>query len=79
MPRSTAAVTVRAPAKVNLHLGVGTRREDGYHEVVTVLQAVSLYDDVTISPGGRAAEPNDRTEPSEPIEPIEPIDSSEPV
>jgi 4-diphosphocytidyl-2-C-methyl-D-erythritol kinase len=42
-------VTVRAPAKVNLHLGVGPRREDGYHEVVTVLQAVSLYDDVTAS------------------------------
>lgn len=42
---------MRAPAKVNLHLGVGPRRDDGYHEVVTVLQAVSLYDDVTVSPG----------------------------
>jgi 4-diphosphocytidyl-2-C-methyl-D-erythritol kinase len=42
---------VRAPAKVNLHLGVGSRREDGYHDVVTVLQAVSLYDEVTISAG----------------------------
>lgn len=35
------------PAKVNLHLGVGPRRTDGYHPVTTVLQAVSLYDDVT--------------------------------
>jgi 4-diphosphocytidyl-2-C-methyl-D-erythritol kinase len=52
-----AVVTVRAPAKVNLHLGVGPRRDDGYHEVVTVLQAVSLYDDVTAS--GR--EPDDES------------------
>jgi 4-diphosphocytidyl-2-C-methyl-D-erythritol kinase len=42
-------VTVRAPAKVNLHLGVGPRRADGYHEVVTVLQAVSLYDELTVT------------------------------
>jgi 4-diphosphocytidyl-2-C-methyl-D-erythritol kinase len=45
-------VTVRAPAKVNLHLGVGARRDDGYHSVVTVLQAVSLYDDVTATRAG---------------------------
>lgn len=41
------AVTVRAPAKINLHLGVGPLREDGYHELVTVYQALSLADDVT--------------------------------
>jgi 4-diphosphocytidyl-2-C-methyl-D-erythritol kinase len=35
------------PGKVNLHLSVGPRRPDGYHDVTTVLQAVSLYDDVT--------------------------------
>lgn len=49
-PRAEAgspAVTVRAPAKVNLHLGVGPLRPDGYHDVITVLQAVSLYDDLT--------------------------------
>jgi 4-diphosphocytidyl-2-C-methyl-D-erythritol kinase len=42
-----APVTVRVPGKVNLHLSVGTRRADGFHDVTTVLQAVSLYDDVT--------------------------------
>ncbi|ONH33686.1 4-(cytidine 5'-diphospho)-2-C-methyl-D-erythritol kinase [Pseudofrankia asymbiotica] len=42
-------MTVRAPAKVNLHLGVGPRRADGYHEVITALQAVSLYDELTVS------------------------------
>ena len=40
-------VTVRAPAKINLHLGVGAPREDGFHPLVTVYQAVGLYDDVT--------------------------------
>ncbi|GAA4376760.1 4-(cytidine 5'-diphospho)-2-C-methyl-D-erythritol kinase [Nocardioides caricicola] len=40
-------LTVRAPAKINLHLGVGALREDGYHPLVTVYQAVGLYDDVT--------------------------------
>ena len=43
-------VTVRVPGKVNLHLAVGARRDDGYHDVTTVLQAVALYDDVIASP-----------------------------
>jgi 4-diphosphocytidyl-2-C-methyl-D-erythritol kinase len=42
-------VTVRVPAKVNLHLAVGDRRPDGYHDVVTVFQALSLVDEVTIA------------------------------
>lgn len=40
-------VTVRVPAKVNLHLAVGDLRDDGYHELVTVFHAVSLFDTVT--------------------------------
>jgi 4-diphosphocytidyl-2-C-methyl-D-erythritol kinase len=40
-------VTVRAPAKINLHLGVGSPRDDGFHPLVTVYHAVGLYDDVT--------------------------------
>lgn len=44
----TGSVTVRAPGKVNLYLGVGDRRDDGYHELVTVFHAVSLSDDVTV-------------------------------
>ncbi|WP_415676520.1 4-(cytidine 5'-diphospho)-2-C-methyl-D-erythritol kinase [Tsukamurella hominis] len=43
-------LTVRAPAKVNLHLGVGEVRPDGFHELVTVFQALSLHDDVTLTP-----------------------------
>lgn len=40
--------TVRAPAKINLHLGVGAPREDGYHPLLTVYQAVGLHDDLTV-------------------------------
>lgn len=45
-----AEISVRAAAKVNLHLGVGGPREDGFHPLVTVYQAVGLYDDVTVAP-----------------------------
>ncbi len=44
-----AGVTVRVPAKINLELVVGPRREDGYHDLATVFHAVSLFDDVRIS------------------------------
>lgn len=40
---------VSAPAKINLHLSVGTRRSDGYHEVLSVMQAVSVYDTLSLS------------------------------
>jgi 4-diphosphocytidyl-2-C-methyl-D-erythritol kinase len=42
-------VTVRVPAKVNLHLAVGSLRWDGYHELVSVFQALSMIDEVTIA------------------------------
>ncbi|MCA1821780.1 MAG: 4-(cytidine 5'-diphospho)-2-C-methyl-D-erythritol kinase, partial [Pseudonocardia sp.] len=42
-------VTVRVPAKVNLHLAVGNLRADGYHELVTVFQALSMLDEVTVA------------------------------
>jgi 4-diphosphocytidyl-2-C-methyl-D-erythritol kinase len=44
-------VTARVPAKVNLQLSVGAVRPDGYHDLVTVFQAVGLYDDVVARPG----------------------------
>jgi 4-diphosphocytidyl-2-C-methyl-D-erythritol kinase len=43
-------VTVRAPAKLNLHLSVGRRRTDGYHDLTTVYQAVGLYDELDATP-----------------------------
>jgi len=44
------SVTVRVPAKINLQLAVGPLRPDGYHGLVTVFHAVSLFDDVTVEP-----------------------------
>ena len=44
----TGSVTVRVPGKVNLYLGVGDLRPDGYHELTTVFHAVSLSDEVTV-------------------------------
>jgi 4-diphosphocytidyl-2-C-methyl-D-erythritol kinase len=41
-----ATVVVRVPAKVNLRLGVGPLRPDGYHELLTVFHAVALFDKV---------------------------------
>jgi 4-diphosphocytidyl-2-C-methyl-D-erythritol kinase len=41
------SITVRAAAKINLLLGVGAPRPDGFHTLVTVYQAISLYDDLT--------------------------------
>ncbi len=39
-------VRVQVPAKINLALAVGPRRDDGYHDLTTLFQAVSLYDDL---------------------------------
>lgn len=47
------AVIARAAAKVNLQLGVGPLREDGYHDLLSVFHAVSLFDEVTAEPAGR--------------------------
>jgi 4-diphosphocytidyl-2-C-methyl-D-erythritol kinase len=49
------AVTVRVPAKLNLQLAVGPPRADGYHDLVTVFHAVSLFDEVTARPAERDA------------------------
>jgi 4-diphosphocytidyl-2-C-methyl-D-erythritol kinase len=48
--QSAGPVTVRVPAKINVHLAVGPRRSDGFHELSTVFHAVDLYDTVTASP-----------------------------
>ena len=49
MGKDGAPVTVRAPAKVNLCLAVGSRHADGYHDLATVVQAVSLFEDLEAS------------------------------
>jgi 4-diphosphocytidyl-2-C-methyl-D-erythritol kinase len=49
--RHSGPVRVRVPAKINLHLGVGPLRPDGYHELNTIYHAISLFDELTARPG----------------------------
>lgn len=42
------SIKVLAPAKINLSLDIVRKRDDGYHDVSMVMQAVSLYDTVTV-------------------------------
>jgi 4-diphosphocytidyl-2-C-methyl-D-erythritol kinase len=47
-------VEVLAPAKVNLFLEVLAKRPDGYHDLETLLVAVTIYDTLTFAPHQRA-------------------------
>jgi len=51
--RGGAAVTILAPAKINLGLEVVGRRADGYHEIRTLFQTVSLCDRLRLTRAGR--------------------------
>jgi len=49
MPSSPGQVTVRGFAKINLFLDVLERREDGYHEIETLMQPIGLWDDLSMT------------------------------
>ena len=40
------SATARVPAKINLCLGVGPVRDDGFHSLATVYQALDVHDEV---------------------------------
>lgn len=44
-------LTLKAPAKINLYLKVTGRRADGYHTLETLMQKVSLYDELELRRG----------------------------
>jgi len=48
--RVAAALTIEAHAKINLTLEVIARRDDGFHDLASVMQTVSLHDTVRLSP-----------------------------
>lgn len=50
MAETVASVRVRAPGKVNIYLACGELQEDGYHELATAFQALSLYEEVIATP-----------------------------
>ncbi len=41
-------ITIHAPAKVNWFLEIMGKRPDGFHEIETVMQAISLFDEITV-------------------------------
>lgn len=43
------SLSIRANAKINIFLEVGRKREDGYHDIESVMQTVSLCDYITLS------------------------------
>ena len=43
------SLRTRAPAKINLSLEILGRREDGFHDLVSIAQTLDLYDDVSIA------------------------------
>ncbi len=47
IPENT--IKIKAPAKINLSLDVTGRRNDGYHNLEMVMQAISVYDELEIS------------------------------
>lgn len=40
--------TIKSYAKINLYLNVGAKRPDGYHDIESVMQQVTLFDYVTV-------------------------------
>ena len=46
-------IEILAPAKLNLGLEILGRRDDGFHEILTVMTPVSLVDRIVLSPGGQ--------------------------
>ena len=63
------SIKEKAYAKLNISLDVSSRRQDGYHDMVMVMQTISLFDQVELSlrqgPGQDqpALHPRGRAEP----------------
>lgn len=49
---SQNSVTILAPAKINLTLDILGKRQDGYHELRSIMQSVSVYDRLTVTETG---------------------------
>ena len=63
------SITVRAAAKINLHLGVGRVRDDGFHPLDTVYQAIGIHDDLTLASRRRPQLATQRRRPHRPGRP----------
>ncbi len=57
-----SSITLTAPAKVNLTLEVLGRRDDGYHDIASIMQTIDLHDTVTLEDADEVALRCDRPE-----------------
>ncbi|MDD5475437.1 MAG: 4-(cytidine 5'-diphospho)-2-C-methyl-D-erythritol kinase, partial [Syntrophales bacterium] len=48
----SAVINRKSPAKINLILKVLAKRADGFHEIASLMQRISLSDDMSFAPGG---------------------------
>ena len=48
MKELPARIILRTPAKINLFLRVNGKRNDGYHDIITVMQMLDLSDEITV-------------------------------
>ena len=60
--REQGWLKIVSPAKVNLHLAIGKRRDDGYHDATTIMHALNLHDVVYLR-----HLPPDADRPGEPV------------
>lgn len=67
------ATTVHAPAKLNLFLHINGRREDGYHELQSLFQAVDLYDGLSFIHTARTDDRREHQAIQMAIDPLSPI------
>jgi 4-diphosphocytidyl-2-C-methyl-D-erythritol kinase len=47
---------ILSPAKINLFLSINGRRSDGYHDLVSLMCCISLYDEITLECGTKRTE-----------------------
>ena len=43
-------IRARAQGKINLYFAVGPKREDGYHDVLSLYQALEIFEEVSVEP-----------------------------
>jgi 4-diphosphocytidyl-2-C-methyl-D-erythritol kinase len=62
-------ITLLAPAKVNLSLRIIGKRPDGYHDIESLVQKISLMDRITLKPGRKGRISMECSDPSLPAGP----------
>jgi 4-diphosphocytidyl-2-C-methyl-D-erythritol kinase len=73
------ACTIEAPCKINLHLSVGEKRPDGFHELESLFAPLDFHDTLRLECGGKDGECSlemNRNTPIEVIPPVIPVEEN---